>query len=82
MQALETIRANDSTLARIIERQGYCLTMEQVEQIQKINRSMKILVRCGNGRFLTPAQDVKWFTEIIEREGTDYVRDLSLPSDN
>jgi len=37
-----------------------------------------LLVRCGNGRFVCPAQDLEHFTGIITREGTDYIRDVSL----
>lgn len=39
-----------------------------------------LLVRCGGGRFLAPANQVKHFTDIIERDGADYVRDVSLPA--
>lgn len=38
-----------------------------------------LLVRCGAGRFLAPAQDVRHFIDIIERDGRDYVRDVSVP---
>lgn len=36
------------------------------------------LVRCGSGRFTTPAQDVAHFVAIIERDHVDYVRDVSI----
>jgi len=38
-----------------------------------------VLVRCGGCRFLAPAQDVVTLVAIIDRDGTEYVRDLSLP---
>jgi len=38
-----------------------------------------ILVRCGRGRFTCPAKDVLHFIKIIKNEGTDYVRDVSIP---
>jgi hypothetical protein len=39
-----------------------------------------LLVRCGNCRFLAPADQVKHLIDIITREGTDHVRDVSLPA--
>ena len=52
----------------------------QIEQIVAINRFEQILIRCGNGRFLCPAQDAKHFISIIEKEGSDHIRDVSLPA--
>jgi len=45
-------------------------------------RFQALLVRCGNGRFIVTAQDCKWFIDIIESTGKDYVRDVSLYSSN
>ena len=39
-----------------------------------------LLVRCGGGRFMAPAQDVQHFMDIIKADGRDYVRDVSLPA--
>ena len=44
------------------------------------NRLEPLLVRCGGGRFICPAQDVTHFIDIITKEGTDYVRDVSFPA--
>lgn len=41
-------------------------------------RLTQVLVRCGNGRFVCAAQDVKHFVSIIEREDSNYIRDCSL----
>lgn len=60
------------------EQEGF-LTPEDIAFLAEHDRMRMILVRCGNGRFLTPAQNVKWFTEIITEHGGDYVRDCSLP---
>ena len=46
--------------------------------VVKENRMQMMLVRCGSGRFVCPAQDVKHFIDIIEREKSDYVRDVSI----
>jgi hypothetical protein len=43
-------------------------------------RLCMLLVRCGGGRFLAPAQDVAHFIEAIEKSGMDYVRDVSVPA--
>ena len=72
------------------ERFGF-LTSAEVAEIaaDPETRLAGLLVRCGSGRFLAPAQDVEHFIGIIERdaerahapgEGNDYVRDVSVPS--
>src|SRR3989304_4053609 len=74
-------------------RMGF-LTSEEVAQIaaDPETRLDGLLVRCGGGRFLAPAQDVAHFIGIIERhsdlvelhtaepERVDYVRDVSVPA--
>ncbi len=52
-----------------------------VEELTKIARLHPVLVRCGNGRFTCPAQNVIHFIAAIEAGGKDYVRDVSLPYD-
>jgi hypothetical protein len=37
-----------------------------------------ILVRTGRGRFLATADQVQNYIDIIEREKSDYIRDVSL----
>jgi hypothetical protein len=59
---------------------GGFITMPDVSVIAEHDRLRMVLVRCGCGRFLTHAQDVKHFCEIIERDGQEYVRDISLPT--
>jgi hypothetical protein len=54
--------------------------MNDLKVIAKEDRLKMILVRMGNSRFLAHAQDVKWLVEIVQREGKDYVRDISLPA--
>jgi len=53
---------------------------DQIEKIVEINPFQQVLVRCGNGRFVTPAQNVKHFITCIEKSGIDHIRDLSLLS--
>jgi len=44
------------------------------------DRLCPVLVRCGCGRFTCPAQDAKHFIDIIRKEKSDYIRDVSLPT--
>lgn len=82
-------QASDEAIALAQHNGGY-LTLSQIEAIaaEPTSRLSMILVRCGAGRFLAPAQDVQHFIRIINEhkafaeaagEG-DYVRDISLPS--
>ena len=72
-----------------VKANGGFLTATDLEIIAHHDRLRMVLVRCGNGRFLTPAQDAKHFMDIIKRDaeshgptdvGSDYVRDVSLPT--
>jgi len=55
------------------------IAKDDLPHIIKENRLELLLVRCGSGRFLCPAQDVDHFVQIITNEGNDYVRDVSFP---
>lgn len=68
------------TLANKINEQGCCLTEKDIPEVEKIDKMMLVLVRCGMGRFLCPVRDVTHFTNIITRDAKDYVRDVSFPS--
>lgn len=57
---------------------GFIQSEAQLKEIVKENRLHPCLVRCGNGRFTCPAQDVKHFVEIINATSLDYVRDISV----
>ena len=50
-------------------------TLAQDEQL----RLQPCLVRCNRCRFTTPAQDVKWLIECVEKNG-DWCRDVSIPA--
>lgn len=67
-----------SIIEKIKKEQMGFITLEQLEVLVEEKPHVQVLVRCGNGRFVTPAQNVKWFCDIINKEGTDYVRDISL----
>lgn len=74
------ISRSNPTLANKINGQYGSLTNEDIPEVEKIDRMMMVLVRCGNGRFLCPVQNAIHFCNIIDKEGTDYVRDVSFPS--
>ena len=51
---------------------------ETLDQINDLNRFTQVLIRCGSGRFMCAAQDAKHFIDIISKEGSDYIRDVSV----
>jgi hypothetical protein len=61
-----------------VREQGGFFTETQLSELTKLDRLFQVMVRCGAGRFVCPAQDVEHFTAIIKREGSDYVRDVGL----
>jgi hypothetical protein len=67
-------------LHRVKTVQDGFLSAEDVKIVAQHDPHRMILVRCGNGRFLAPAQNVLHFAGIIDREDSDYVRDYSLPT--
>lgn len=75
---LKDIRKVSSTLAFNIENQMGFLTKEDIEELAKHLPFHKVLIRCGNGRFVTAAQNANWFIGIINKSKKDYVRDAAL----
>lgn len=68
-----------TTIQRIIKEQmGFITSKEEQDAVLKENRLQMVLVRCGSGRFLCPIQDLDHFVDIINKDGRDYVRDVSL----
>lgn len=76
----EEVQPSLSQVLANIATNGGFLTMNDLRVIAKEDRLKMILVRMGNSRFLAHAQDVKWLVEIVQRDGKDYVRDISLPA--
>ena len=69
-------------IAELYHRHGYgFLFMADLPELIDAVAHQLCLVRCGNGRFLTPAQNVAHFVAIIEASGKDHVRDVSLALD-
>ena len=59
---------------------GFITSPKDEEELIKEDRLQMVLVRCGSGRFTCPVQDVKHFCSIINDDGRDYVRDVSVMS--
>ena len=76
-QISEIYRLNQE-LANNIEKQMGSLTKEDISELAKYLPFHKVLVRCGNGRFVTAAQNANWFVEVVNKSNKDYVRDVSL----
>lgn len=57
---------------------GFITNKADLDLIISENPTETILVRCGGGRFLVPANQAQHFIDIIENEGSDYVRDISF----
>jgi hypothetical protein len=70
------------TAEKIADQGGFIVAEDllKLAAIDKLRLEL-LLVRCGNGRFLCPIQDVVHFTQIVRREGSDYVRDVGIPAE-
>lgn len=71
------------TLWRIANEQAGFLTIAgdlAVLAADPETRLRAVLVRCGACRFTAPADQAAHLIAIITREGSDYVRDVSLPA--
>ena len=66
------------TIAEHINTNYGFITESDLPDIIRENRLQPLLVRCGGGRFIVPAQDLQHFIDIIERDGQDYIRDVSI----
>lgn len=82
-----------AVMSRALKEYMGFLTSESVRIVaaDPVTRLEALLVRCGGGRFIAPAQDIAHFIGIIEREAgddcrgetgqfSDYVRDVSVPA--
>lgn len=78
--SINLVASKDAMLAEEIQNRFGFVTEAHISRLAEIVPAAQLLVRCGNGRFLVKAQDAKWFIDIVTREGTDHVRDVSLPA--
>jgi len=69
----------NTKIAELFHRHGYgCLTAADMPELIAADPKRLCLIRCNRARFLAPAQDVPHLVDIITREGSDWVRDVSL----
>lgn len=78
MNGLNHVDMPHNLWQRIKGQHGF-LKPRDVAELTEVERLRPVLVRCGCGRFSCPAQDAQHFIDIITAEGSDYVRDVSLP---
>lgn len=69
----------ENTLRRVRDDQGGFLRDFDIAILMQHDRLRQLLVRCGACRFIAAAQDVDHIIGIIERDGADHIRDISLP---
>ena len=69
-----------SDLLKKIDAQGGFLNETDINALAELDRMRLVLVRCNNGRFLCPAQNAAWFSDLLESTGKEWVRDVSLPT--
>jgi hypothetical protein len=65
-------------LLKQIAPNGGFLTDETLPILAKLDPSRRVLARCGCGQFTAAADQMGHFINIIETEGSDYLRDVSL----
>ena len=66
-------------IQRLLDKKmGFIQTPQELKAVVDEFRLHPCLIRCGNGRFTCPAQDVEHFTGIIKASGKDYIRDISV----
>ena len=92
MQGIEKIQAVNSYVAGNIRARGGFILNIEVPELIKIDPFLSVLVRCGNGRFTCPVQELNHFINIITEHAElkakaanvefagDHVRDVSLPA--
>jgi len=58
----------------------YLCSPEDIQAAVTKDRLRPVLIRCGSGRLTCPAQDAQHWIDIIKREDSDYIRDVSYPA--
>ncbi len=81
MKLIDRICQKNPELGKKLMKQGGFIVSDDLPGIIAVDNTAQLLVRCGNGRFLTSADSIEHFVGIITRDSADYVRDISLPSD-
>ena len=74
---MDTKESRYEEIMKIAQPGGF-IDEEMIDAIESIDRHAMLIVRCGGGRFMCSAQNVKHFVDIVNNERTDYVRDISV----
>ncbi len=69
---------NDFFIQKAVSKKMGFITDNELPKVISENPMQGLLIRCGGGRFITQAQDAKHFIDIIERDKTDFIRDVSI----
>lgn len=64
---------------KVLDQYGF-ITSDDLPAVISHDRLVMLQVRCGGKRFTAPAQDVPALIESVEKNGSDYIRDVSLTS--
>lgn len=65
-------------ISECMQKRGGFVTETDLAEIIKEDRFAQLIIRCGCGRMIVAAQDCQHFIDIIEREKSDYIRDVSF----
>lgn len=72
-------------LEKLSKKYGFIETPEELKEVVAFSPFQLCLVRCGNGRFIVPADNAQHFMDIINNSsknglapGNDYVRDIAI----
>jgi hypothetical protein len=71
----------EAVYERIIGEQCGFVDKKDVPDLERVNPNIRVLVRCGAGRYLCGLSDLEAVFELVARRG-DYVRDVSLPHED
>jgi len=79
-EKLEISMRIENRKTHILQNQRGYLGADDVRFFAEHEPQRQILVRCSAGSFVCAAQDALIFAGIINREGSNYVRDISFPA--
>ena len=64
---------------KVLDQYGF-ITSDDLPAVISHDRLVMLQVRCGGKRFTAPAQDVPALIALVEKDGSDYIRDVCLTS--
>jgi hypothetical protein len=82
VSVLERIAQSNPNLAKDLDERGGFILSTEVPALIAIDPQLKVLVRCGNNRFVCPIIELAGLYRVIsegKHKDYDYVRDVSIP---